>query len=49
MNNEAYEREINLKDFLFHILYRWRSILAVGCIFCFLLGGYKVAGNFHQA
>ena len=45
MNNEAYEREINLKDFLLHILYRWRSILAVGGIFCLLLGGYRAARN----
>lgn len=45
MNYEAYEREIDLKDLLFHILYRWRSILVVGCIFCLLLGGYRVMKN----
>lgn len=45
MNYEAYEREINLKDLLFHILYRWRSILVIGCIFCLLLGGYRMAKN----
>lgn len=45
MNNEAYEREINLKVFLFHILYRWRSILVVGCIFCLVSGGYMAVRN----
>lgn len=45
MNYEAYEPEIDLKDLFFHILYRWRSILIMGCVFCLLLGGYRVVRN----
>lgn len=39
--NKDYEPQINLKDLLFHILYRWRSILVVALIASVLLGGYK--------
>lgn len=39
--NKEYESDINLKDLLFHVLYRWRSILLVALIGAILLGGYK--------
>ena len=39
--NRDYEPEINLKDLFFHILYRWRSILAAALIGAILLGGYQ--------
>jgi len=39
--NRNYEAEINLKDLFFHLLYRWRSLLAVALIGAVLLGGYR--------
>ena len=38
---EEYEAEIDLKDLLFYILRRWRSVLLAGLVFCVLLGAYK--------
>lgn len=37
---EEYEQEIDLKDMLFHILYRWRSILLA-----MILVGARLFGN----
>lgn len=39
--NKNYEREIDLKDLFFHLLYRWRSILVAAVIFAILLGTYQ--------
>lgn len=39
--NKDYESEINLKDLLFHVLYRWRSILLVALIGAVALFGYQ--------
>ena len=36
--NKNYEREIDLKDLFFHLLYHWRSILVAAVIFAILLG-----------
>lgn len=38
--------EINLKDMLFHILYRWRSILLVALACAVVFGGYQFASDF---
>lgn len=38
--NEEYEQEIDLKDLMFHILYRWRSVLLVAVLACALAIGY---------
>lgn len=38
--NQRYEEEIDLKDLLFHILYRWRSVLLAAVLACALAGGY---------
>ena len=43
--NKEYERETSLRDLFFHILYRWRSILAAALIGAILLGGYAWVGN----
>ena len=40
-----YEQEIDLKDLLFHILYRWRSILLVALTVGALWAGYAVWYN----
>lgn len=45
MYNEDYEATIDLKDLLFHLLYRWRSILLGGLVLCLLLGGYRAVKN----
>jgi len=44
-----YEREINLKDLLFSILYRWRSLLLAGLIGLALIGGYKFATSYKTS
>ena len=40
-HEEQYEPEIDLKDLLFHILYRWRSVMGVAVACCVLLSAYK--------
>ena len=46
MYTEDYEQEIDLKDLLFVLLYRWRILLLAAVIGAALLGGYKgVKGN----
>lgn len=47
MNEEKLyeEREINLKDLLFGVLYRWRSIIMVALILGIFLGGYKAVSG----
>ena len=41
--NNSYEQEIDLKDLLFYIVKRWRSIFLVAVIFAILIGGYKLS------
>ena len=40
-----YEQEIDLRDLLFHILYRWRSIVLTGVLICGLAIGYAFVEN----
>ena len=50
MYTEDYEQEIDLKDLLFVLLYRWRILLLAAVIGAALLGGYKaVKGNAQNA
>lgn len=44
-NRESYEQEIDLKDMMFYILYRWRPMLAVIAIASLLAGGYTTVYN----
>ena len=37
---EGYEQEIDLKDLMFHVLYRWRPILLAAVVACVLAVGY---------
>ena len=46
---EEYEQEIDLRDLLFHILYRWRSILLAAVIVCGLAAGYALVGNIGKS
>ncbi len=39
-NSLRYEEEIDLKDLMLHILYRWRSVLVIAVLACALAGGY---------
>ena len=49
MYTEDYEQEIDLKDLLFVLLYRWRILLLAAVIGAALLGGYRaVKGNAKQ-
>ena len=46
MNYEnTYEQEIDLKELLFTILYRWRPIVLAAVIVGLLLGGYKLVNG----
>lgn len=44
-----YEHEIDLKDLLFSILYRWRILLLAGLIGWVLIGGYKFATSYKNS
>lgn len=49
MNDEnTYEQEIDLKELLFTILYRWRPIVLAAVIVGLLLGGYKVVSGLRS-
>ena len=49
--NREYDPEYRLKDFIFHLLYRWRSILLVVLLCAAVIGGLKAfsANAAHQA
>lgn len=47
-NNTTYEQEIDLKDLMFAVLYKWRPIIIIAIIFGILLGGYKLTGSMAQ-
>lgn len=43
--SKEYEQEIDLKDMLFYVLYRWRSVLLIAIVVCMLSGGYTIVYN----
>lgn len=45
--NNTYEQEIDLKDLLFAVLYRWRLILVIAVLFAVLLGGYRLVTTYR--
>lgn len=47
-NHTTYEQEIDLKDLLFAVLYKWRVIMIAMIILGVLAGGYKVANGLMQ-
>ena len=46
--NREYEQEIELKDLIFHILYRWRSCIIAALIGAVLLGGFRYVKNLRR-
>ena len=46
--NNAYEQEIDLKDLLFAVLYKWRMILVIAVLFAALLGGYRLLSTYRS-
>ncbi len=48
--NKNYEAELNLKDLLFHILYKWRIILLIGIIVAGIFGVVEYWGfeKYHR-
>ena len=44
-HREEYEQEIDLKDLMFHVLYRWRPVLLVAVLACALAAGYAALYN----
>ena len=47
--DKDYGREISFRDLFFHLLYRWRSILAAALIGAVLLGGCTFVSNLIRA
>ncbi len=45
--NNTYEQEIDLKDLMFAVLYRWRRIILVAVIMAVLLGGYQAVSSYR--
>lgn len=43
--NDTYEQEIDLKDLLFFVLYKWRLVIVAAIVIAVLLGGYKFIRN----
>ncbi|MCI9360522.1 MAG: chain-length determining protein [Hungatella sp.] len=46
--NDTYEQEIDLKDLMFVVLRKWRSILVVAIILAALAGGFKIGQVLSQ-
>lgn len=47
-NNSTYEQEIDLKDLVFAILYKWRVVMLAAVLFAVILGGYKMVDGIAQ-
>ncbi len=47
-SNNTYEQEIDLKDLMFAVLYRWRPIIAAALILAVLLGGYRAVSAYRS-
>lgn len=47
-SNMTNNQEIDLKDLLFAILYKWKKIIGVGIAFAILLGGIKGVSTYRQ-
>ena len=46
--NNTYEQEIDLKDLMFAVLHKWRSILLVAIVAGVLLGGVKAVMTYQS-
>lgn len=46
--NNTYEQEIDLKDLMFAVLYKWRPIILVAVVLAVLLGGYRAVSTYRS-
>lgn len=46
--NNEYEQEIDLKELLFSVLHKWRSMLLAAVLLAALLGGYKAVSAYRK-
>lgn len=46
--NNTYEQEIDLKDLMFAVLHKWRSIIIVALVLAVILGGAKAAMTYQS-
>ncbi len=46
--SNTYEQEIDLKDLMFAVLYKWRVIIGVAVLLAVLLGGYKAVTAYRS-
>lgn len=42
---DEYAQKIDLRDLMFHVLYRWRSLFVTAVVICVLAGGYATWHN----
>ena len=48
--NDTYEQEIDLKELMFAVLHKWKTILAAAVVLALILGGYKgISGYRHES
>ncbi len=46
--NNTYEQEIDLKDLMFAVLYKWRPIILVAVVLAVVLGGYRAVSSYRS-
>ncbi len=45
--NNTYEQEIDLKDLMFAVLYKWRPIVLAAVVLALVLGGYRAISTYR--
>lgn len=48
MEQNTYEKEVDLKDLMFAILRKWRGIIVTAIVLAVILGGYKMTASVQQ-
>ncbi len=46
--NNTYEQEIDLKDLMFAVLYKWRPIILAAVVLAVILGGYRAVSAYRS-
>ena len=46
--NSTYDQEIDLKDLMFAVLYKWRPVVIAAVVIGLLLGGFKAFSTYKS-
>ena len=46
--NSTYDQEIDLKDLMFAVLYKWRPVVIAAVVIGILLGGFKAFSTYKS-